>query len=58
MDNRDQDVALLQKKLFLLTLHNPIRNWFSEIRKINSVVTALKFQRQNLLAPEETAFTS
>lgn len=58
MDNRDQDVALLQKKLFLLTLHYPIRNWFSEIRKINSVITALKFQQQKFIAPEETAFSS
>lgn len=46
LDNRDQNVAHLQKKRFLLTLHYPIRNWFSEIRKINSVITALKFQRQ------------
>lgn len=44
--------------LFLLTLNYPIRNWFLEIRKVNSVVTALKFQQQKLLAPEETAFSS
>lgn len=40
-------IAHLKKKRFLLTLHYPIRNWFSEIRKINSVITALKFQRPN-----------
>lgn len=51
-------VALYKKTLFLSKLYYPIRNWFSEIRKVNSVVNALKFQQQKLLAPEETAFSS
>lgn len=36
-------IVYLKKKWFLLILYYFIRNWFLEIRKINSVIIVLKF---------------